>query len=312
MKTAQIKEYGDTNIIEVATDAQKPSAQAGQVLVEVHAASLNPVDKSVRSGHLHQMIPLAFPATLGGDFAGVITELGEGVSDFKVGDEVYGQALALMMGGTGSLAEYAAAQSGKMALKPKSIDMNHAASLPLVGSSALQAIEDHINLKEGQKILIQGGAGGVGSLAIQIAKLHGAYVATTVGTDDIEYAKSLGADEVIDYKTQDFTTIIKDYDAVFVTAAATLNDSLKVVKEGGIVVSMVGPADEALAKERNITVIPQMTEASTAQLTRFAELVDNGTLKPEVAKTFTLDEAKQAFEYFEQEHPRGKVVVTIK
>jgi NADPH:quinone reductase-like Zn-dependent oxidoreductase len=133
-----------------------------------------------------------------------------------------------------------------------------------------------------------------------------------VATDDIEFVKSLGADEVIDYKTQDFTSLLKDYDAVFVTAQPTLNDSIKILKKGGILLSMVGPADETLAKEHDVTVIPQMTETSTAQLIRLAELVDSGKIKPQVEKVFSINQAKEAFDYFEQQHPKSKVVIDIK
>jgi NADPH:quinone reductase-like Zn-dependent oxidoreductase len=311
MKAVQIKQYGGTEAIEINQDVTKTDAQSGQVVVEVHAASLNRIDTIIRSGFMDKMMPLEFPSTLGGDFAGVVTEIGEGVTSLNVGDEVYGQAGALM-GGTGSFAERAAAPNGKISKKPASIDMTQAASLPLVGASAIQGIEEHANIQSGQKILIHGGAGGIGSLAIQLAKLRGAYVATTVATDDLEFAKSLGADEVIDYKTQDFTTIIKEYDAVFATAQPSLNDSVKVLKKGGILVSMVGAVDETLTREHEVTVIPQMTQVSAEQLTRLAQLVDSGEVKPQVDKVFTLDQIKEAFDYFEQQNPRGKVVVTIK
>jgi len=311
MKAAQFKQYGGTEVIEIAEDAPKPTAKPGQVVIEVHAASLNRIDSMIRAGHMHQMMPVNFPATSGGDFAGVITEIGDDVTDLRVGDEVYGQAGALL-GGTGSLAEYAAAPVGNAAKKPTSIDMIQAASLPLVGASAIQGIEEHADIRSGQKILVHGGAGGIGSLAIQLAKLRGAYVATTVATDDIEFAKSLGADEVIDYKTQDFTAIVKDFDAVFATAQPSLNDSVKVLKKGGVLVSMVGPADEAMTAKHEITVIPQMTQASADQLTRLARLIDSGDVKPQVDKAFALDRVREAFDYFEQQNPRGKVVVTIK
>lgn len=248
---------------------------------------------------------------MGGDFAGIVAEIGEGVTNVKIGDEVYGYA-GVFLGGSGSLAEYSSASVDKVSKKPKSIDMASAASLPLAGASAIQAIEEHIKIRKGQKILIHGGSGGIGSLAIQLAKLHEAYVATTVSTSNIELAKKLGADEVIDYKTNDFTSIIKDYDAVLVAAAEELNKSYKVVKKGGILVSIVGTMDENLAKELGITAITQMTQTSTSQLKRLGELVDSGKLKPLIDKTFTFNDAKEAFDYFEQKHPRGKVVIKIK
>jgi NADPH:quinone reductase and related Zn-dependent oxidoreductases len=311
MKAITINKYGGTEVIETSNDSQKPAIKAGQILVEVHAASLNRIDSVIRAGYLHQMMPLNFPSVLGGDFAGIVAEVGEGVTNVKTGDEVYGYAGAFL-GGSGSLAEYTSASVDKVSKKPISIDMATAASLPLAGASAIQAIEEHIKLRKGQKILIHGGSGGIGSLAIQLAKFHEAYVATTVSTSNIELAKQLGADEVIDYKTNDFTSIIKDYDAVLVAAAEELGNSYKVLKKGGTLVSIVGNADENLAKEHGITAITQMTQTSTSQLKRLGELVDSGKIKPLIDKTFTLNNAKEAFDYFEQKHPRGKVVIKIK
>jgi NADPH:quinone reductase-like Zn-dependent oxidoreductase len=310
MKATIINKYGGTEVIETSDDIQKPAVKAGQVLVEVHAASLNRIDSVIRAGYLHQLMPLNFPSVLGGDFAGIVAQVGEGATNVKTGDEVYGYAGAFL-GGSGSLAENTSVSVDKVPKKPKSIDMATAASLPLAGASAIQAIEEHIKLQKGQKILIHGGSGGIGSLAIQLAKLHEAYVATTVSTSNIELAKKLGADEVIDYKTNDFTTIIKDYDAVLVAAAEELNNSYKVVKKGGILVSIAGNVDENLAKEHGITAITQMTRTSTSQLKRLGELVDSGKLKPLIDKTFTFNDAKEAFDYFEQKHPRGKVVIRI-
>lgn len=310
MKAAQFDSYGDSSVIDVR-DAAKPAVSAGHVLVGVHAASLNRIDSAIRSGAMRQMIPLQFPATIGGDFAGVVAGVGQGVSDFKTGDEVYGQA-GIATGGSGTLAEFTVADAQRIAKKPASVNMPDAASLPLVGASALQALEEHLKLQKGQRILIQGGAGGIGSLAIQIAKLHEAYVATTVSTEDMAFARSLGADTVIDYTSEDAGKLAPDFDAIFVTARAALDESVRLAKQGGIVVSMVGPAGEALAKERSVTVVPQMTKNTTEQFTRLAELVDSGKLKPEVEKTFPLAEAREAFRYFETEHPNGKVVVEIR
>src|SRR3989344_5597445 len=185
MKAVQIKGYGGTEVVEVNTDASEPSPKEGQVLVKVHAASINPFDSKIRSGIYKDSIPLNLPYTPGGDFSGVILSLGEGVSEFKVGDEVFGSA-QVASGGSGAFAQISAANVKNSALKPKSIDHIQAASLPLVGSSAVQALEEHIKLQKGQKILIHGGAGGIGSIAIQLAKHIGAYVATTVNIDDKE------------------------------------------------------------------------------------------------------------------------------
>ena len=215
MKSAQISEYGDSSIIKI-NEVEKPSAGESQVLVEVHSASLNPFDSAVRAGYMKEMLPLQFPATLGGDIAGVVVELGDGVDSLALDDKVYGQA-SVVAGNSGAFAEYAVTKVGQIAKAPDGLDFTTLASLPLVGVSALQALGQHINIRSDQKLFIHGGAGAIGSIALQIAKNIGAYVATTATGDGIEYVKKLGADEVIDYKTQDFSEILKDYDAVFDT-----------------------------------------------------------------------------------------------
>jgi NADPH:quinone reductase-like Zn-dependent oxidoreductase len=196
-------------------------------------------------------------------------------------------------------------------LRPKSVSAVEAASLPLTAATALQAIEEHIGLQKGQKVLIHGGTGGVGALAIQIAKHLGGYVATTVDGKFASLAKEFGADEIIDYTTQDFTTIIKDYDGVLVTVASSAAASYTVLKKGGVLVNLTGPADEQLAKDNGVTAVYQMTQTSATQLQRIAELIDNGVIKPLVDKTFSLEETGKAFEYFETENQKGKVVIAI-
>jgi len=312
MKAVQINSYGGTEVLEVNNEAPRPVLSKGQVLVEVKAASINPFDVKISQGYLKDMAPLVFPATLGGDFSGAITELGDEVSDFKKGDEVFGQAI-LLNGGSGSFAEYLASNTGNIAQKPSKASFDEAAALALVGASSVQALEDHIKLQKRQKILIHGGAGGIGHIAIQVAKALGAYVATTVSTDDVEFAKKLGADEVIDYKTEDFTLKIKEYDAVFDTVAnqESLDKSVSVLKKGGILVSMLGKPDEKLCLEQEITAISQMTNSNTEHLKKAAELVESGKVKVYIDSTFSLDQMKEAFEK-QMAHPKGKVVIHIK
>lgn len=192
MKAVQINNYGNKEVLEVNENASQPLLKEGQVLVEVKAASINPFDIKLRAGYMKDAIPLQFPFTMGGDYSGVVKEV-NGVSNLQIGDEVYGQAIALGTG-SGSFAELAAANGANTAKKPHSIDFEQAAALPLVGSSAIQALEEHIQLESGQKILIHGGAGGIGHIAIQLAKALGAYVATTVSTDDKAFVQELGAD----------------------------------------------------------------------------------------------------------------------
>lgn len=310
MKAAQIKAYGDASVVEVV-EIDKPSAGAGQVLVEVEAASLNPFDTIIREGYMKEMIPLQFPVTLGGDIAGTIVEVGAGVENVAVGDTVYGQANAVA-GNSGALAEYAATSADQVAKAPSGLSIQEAASLPLVGVSALQALTQHINLQPGQKIFITGGSGGIGRVAIQIAKHLGAYVATTATGEGIEIAKALGADEVIDYKTQDFATLLSDYDAVFDTVRGDdTNKLLGVLKRNGVAVTMTGTFDETKANEAGVTALSQNTHVSTAALDELTRLVEDGVVKPGIGKVFALDDIQAAFTAREDGSVKGKVVIEI-
>lgn len=311
MKAAQILEYGGKDVLKVTADAIKPFAEPGQVLVEVYAASVNPFDWKVREGYLKDAANLKLPATLGGDVAGTVDVIGENVEGFKKGQAVYGQANAL--GGQGSYAEYTPVKASQLSPKPENVDFVTAAALPLVSVSAYQALVDHINLQKNQKILIHGGAGGIGSLAIQIAKYLGAYVATTAAAKDTDFVKGLGANEVIDYKTQDFSEILKDYDAVFDTIGGETNKrSYKILKPGGALVSMVERPDAELVKKYQVNYTAQASLPTPERLKAVTELVDSGTLKPIVDKTFPLDEAAEALEYQKTGLPKGKVVILIK
>lgn len=311
MKAAQIDDYGGEEVVKIVNDAAKPRLGADEVLVEVHAAAVNPFDWKVREGLARQMAELSFPATLGGDLAGVVSELGENVEGFEAGQAVYGQAGALS--GHGSFAEYAPVKAGQLATKPQSVDYVTAAALPLAAVSAYQALVDHMQLKKGQKILIHGAAGGIGSLAVQLAKHIGAYVAGTAALEDIDFVKALGADEAIDYRDQDFTEIIKDYDAVFDTVGGdTTVKSYGVLKPGGALVSMAAQADEDLAQEHEVKFTAQFTRVTPERLKAVAGLVDEGAIKPSVDKTFTLDRAAEALEYQKAGHPKGKVVIKVK
>lgn len=312
MKAAQINKYGEPDVILINENAPKPSLKNGQVLVEVYDTSINAFDWKLRAGYMQQMMPLQFPFTLGGDFAGKVTEKSEDVTEFEIGDEVYGQANALR-DASGSMAEYVAANTKNTAKKPQSTKFDEAAALPLVGVSSIQALEDEIKLQSGQKILIHGGAGGIGHVAIQLAKSLGAYVATTVKTEDIDFVKSLGADQIIDYKNQKFEEILTDYDAVYDTVGGeTQEKSLQILKKGGVLVSMLGKPSDELLQKYEVTAVGQMTHTDTAHLSRLAELVDNGKIKVHVDKIFPFAEVKEAFTYQEKTHPQGKIVVQIK
>lgn len=310
MKAAQIKEYGHAEAINVV-EVEIPLINNEQVLVEVQAASLNPFDTMVREGYLKEMIPLNLPITLGGDIAGVVKEVGADVKDFAEGDIVYGQA-NVVAGNSGALAEYAATKAEQVAKAPTNLDITEAASLPLVGVSALQALNDHIKLAADQKIFIHGGAGAIGSIAIQVAKNIGAHVATTATSEGIELVKELGTDEVIDYKSENFAEKLTDYDAVFDTVGGEdFTKSLAILKSGGVAVSMAADADEAKANELGVTTVHQMTKVDTEKLQQLTTLVENGVVTPRVGKVFGLSDIQAAFEARESGATQGKIVIHL-
>jgi NADPH:quinone reductase-like Zn-dependent oxidoreductase len=313
MKSAQISRYGSSDVIEINQNAPQPTLSSGKVLVSIKAAGVNPVDWKIREGAFQQMIQLQFPSTLGIDFSGVIKQIGEGVSnsDFKQGDEVYGQA-GVTNGGSGAFAEMALAKTDSIANKPKRLSHIEAAALPLVGVSAWRALTENIGLSKGQRILIHGGAGGIGSIAIQLAKYLGAEIATTVSANDKQFVQELGADVVIDYKSQNFEDLLHDYDSVFDTVGGqTYKRSFKVLKKGGIIVSMLEQPNSELMDRHDVKAIFQFTQADRERLTKLAQWVDQNNIKVNVDRTFLLAEAADALDYQKDVHPRGKVVLAI-
>jgi alcohol dehydrogenase len=269
----------------------------------------------IREGYMQQMMPIQFPSTLGMDFSGVIKQVGEGVtsSDFKQGDEVYGQA-GVTNGGSGAFAELALANVEHIAYKPKRLNYLEAAALPLVGVSAWQALVENIGLSKDQKILIHGGAGGIGSISIQLAKKLGAYVATTVNVNDKQFVEKLGADEVIDYKTQAFEDLIHNYDAVYdAVGGETYTKSFRVLKKGGIIVSMLEQPNTELMQQFGVKAIFQFTQVNKERLRKLAEFVDqqDNNIEIHIDRTFPLDEARKALDYQKDVHPRGKIVLVI-
>jgi alcohol dehydrogenase len=313
MKSVQINKYGARDVLDINQSTSDPKISAGKVLVIVNAAGVNPVDWKIREGYMQQMIRLQFPSTLGMDFSGVIKQVGEGLtSDFKQGDEVYGQSV-VFSGGSGAFAEMALANADSIAHKPKSLSHVEAAALPLVGVSAWQALVENIGLSKDQKILIHGGAGGIGSIAIQLAKHLGAYVATTVSTNDKQFVQELRADQVVDYKKEKFEDLIHDYDAVFDTVAGdTYKRSFKVLKKGsGIIVSMLEQPNSDLMNQYGVKAVFLFSQVNRHRLTILAEWVDQNNIKVNIDKTFSLDEAADALDYQKDVHPRGKVVLTV-
>jgi alcohol dehydrogenase len=313
MKAIQIKRYGSSDVVEIDNSVSVPSPSLGKILVNIKAAGVNPVDWKIREGNFQQMIPLKFPSTLGMDFSGIVRQVGgEDVpSDFKQDDEVYGQA-SVFSGGSGAFAELALANKDSITHKPKTLNHLESAALPLVGVSAWQALIENIRLSKDQKILIHGGAGGIGSIAIQLAKQLGAHVATTVSTNDKQFVQELGAHDVIDYRTENFEDILHDYDAVFDTVGGdTYKRSFKVLKSSGVLVSMLEQPDSELMDRHGTRALFQFTQVNRERLTDVAEWVDQNNIRVNVDKAFSLDEAVKALDYQKDVHPRGKVVLTV-
>jgi NADPH:quinone reductase-like Zn-dependent oxidoreductase len=308
MKAAIIDSYGGQDAVNIK-DVDVPEPLVNEVQVDVYYASINPFDYKLRDGMFQDSIHVNFPLVLAGDVSGIVSAVGEGVTSFSVGQEVYGQANATKQG---SLAEYTIVNTSQLALKPQ-VGFEIAASLPLVSASAYEAIHEHLNLKTSQKILIHGGAGGIGSMAIQIAKYTGAYVATTVSAKDKDYVKSIGADEAIDYKDQDFTELIHSFDAVFDTVGGeTTEKSYTVLKPGGKLVSMASDPSAELEGRYDVKAIHMFTKTSSSVLSEVAKLVNNKKLAVNIDKTFDINQAAEALEYLKTGHPRGKIVIKIK
>ncbi|HEV2613941.1 MAG TPA: NADP-dependent oxidoreductase [Gammaproteobacteria bacterium] len=312
MKALQINSYGNQEVLILNENASKPIPGDNQVLIKPYAVSINPVDWKIQEGLVQHLVTLSFPFTLGMDFSGVVESKGKNVKNFNIGDEVYGMS-NVFTGGTGALAEFFVADANAVAHKPTSLSHEQAAAFPLVGISALQALMEYMKLTKNQKILIHGGAGGIGSMAIQLAKLMGAHVATTAAQNNTAFVKALGADEIIDYQKQNFQEIVKDYDAVLDTLGGETNiNSYKILKKGGILVSMLEQPNEELMKKYDVNAFVEFTDVTTDRLSQLSTLIDNNSIKIHLDKIFHFNDVKQALDYQQNGRPRGKVVVTLK
>ncbi|MCY0146170.1 NADP-dependent oxidoreductase [Hoeflea sp. G2-23] len=307
MKAAIINAYAAG--IEIG-DIDAPRIAEDSVLIDVYAASLNPIDNILRAGHMQDYIPLSFPHVMGYDVSGVVREVGANVTRFKPGDAVYARP---NQDDAGSLAEVARIKESELALKPINISHAEAASIPLAGLTAWQAIVDKAGLKKGQKILIHAGSGGVGTLAIQIAKHLGAYVATTTSDKNADLVRSLGADKVIDYKTEKFDELLSDYDVVFdMMGGETMNRSFKVLKKGGVLVSIKGQDSEGNAEKHGVRFEAFFMSPDGAQLAELSALIEAGTVKPVIDSSYELSAVSEAYDHLADGHAAGKIVVTIR
>lgn len=301
----QVHEYGDANQLKLE-QIPRPVPGEGEVLVRVHAAGVNPVDWKIRSGWAKSLFTATFPYVPGADLAGIVEAVGPGVTSFQPGQAVFGRS------SQGSYTEYALAPANALALKPESLSFDEAATIPIGATTAWQGIFDHGNLQPGQRVLILGGAGGVGLFAIQFARWKGAHVITTTSTGNVEYVRSLGAETVIDYTRTHVEDVVHDVDLVFDTVGGQALETVwPTLKRGGILVTVAGQPDQAKADEFGVRTARFSATVSSELLSTFARLIDEGHVKVTIEKVFPLDEANKAHELSESGHGRGRIVLHI-
>jgi len=315
--------------------AEVPDPEPGihDVLVKVHASSVNQLDSKISKGEFKLILPYRFPLIMGNDVAGVVVRVGSGVRTFKPGDEVYARPPEARIGG---FAELIAIEESALALKPNNTSMEQAAALPLVALTAWQVLVETARVKKGQKVFIQAGSGGVGSIAIQLAKHLGAFVATTTSTANVEWVKALGADVVIDYTQQNVENVLRDYDVVLNSLGpAELEKSLRILKPGGQLISISGPPTAEFAREQKLSwglgwIMRLLSSgirrkarrqgidygfvfmrASGAQLQQITALVESGAITPVIDRTFPLEATAEALSYVERGRAKGKVVIKV-
>ncbi|MFZ3129110.1 MAG: NADP-dependent oxidoreductase [Rhodoferax sp.] len=333
MKAFVLERYAKKGALRLA-DISTPELRDDEVLVEVHAAGVNLLDTKIRSGEFKLILPYRLPVILGHDVAGVVAKTGPRVRNFKVGDEVYARVDDFRIG---TFAEFVPVKEASLARKPKNLTMEEAASIPLVGLTAWQALVEKAQLKRGQQVFIQAGSGGVGTFAIQLAKHLGADVATTTSKTNVALVKGLGADVVVDYKTQNFEDVLRNYDAVLNSQdGKTLDKSLRVLKGGGKLISISGPPDPEFGKEIAASGFVKLVmrllssgvrrrvrslglgysflfmRANGAQLQAITRLIEEGAIRPVIDKVFPFDSTNEALAYVEAGRAKGKVVIKIK
>lgn len=308
MKAVRIYEYGNADVLKYET-ADVPEISPDDVLIKVHYTSVNPMDWKLRAGYMKDFLPLKMPAILGIDVAGNIEKVGSNVKNFKVGDKVYSRA---DFSRGGSYAEYVAVNATQVGHAPNTIPLKEAAAMPVVFGTAYNAIVDIAKIRPGQKVLITGASGGVGSAAVQIAKSMGAYVIGTTSKPNMDMVKSLGADEVIDYTDGDFSKKVKDLDAVLDTVGGeTLTKAYGTVRKNGILVTTAAQPDELIGKKYGITATGMRAKTDGARLDEIAKMVDSGKLKVVIDKEFPLSEIRAAHELSQSGRAKGKIILKV-
>jgi len=309
MKAVVIDKYGGADVLEIK-DIPMPVAGDHDLLIEVYAASVNPVDWKIREGYLKEMIPYKFPLVLGWDVAGVVKETGSQASLFRAGDRVFSRT---DIARNGTYAEYVAVDEELVALIPDNISFREAAAVPLACQTAWQALVEVAQVKQGDKVLIHAASGGVGTFAVQLAKYKGAHVAATCSTANTRLVKSLGTDEVIDYTATDFSETLHDFDIVLDTMGGEIyRKSFKIIKKGGTVISLLEHPDEALASQSGAKAEYMFLQPNRKRLGQIADLLSEGKIKPVLGIVLPLEEAKKAHIISQSHHAKGKIVLTVK
>ncbi len=309
MKAVRIHQYGGPDVLKYE-DAPRPTPAADEVLVRVYATSVNPVDWKVREGFAKERLKYTMPFIPGWDVSGVVEAVGASAKRLKVGDEVYGRP---DISRNGAYAEYIVVRESELALKPKSLDHVHAATIPLAALTAWQALFDGAKLSAGQTVLIHGAAGGVGTFAVQLAKLKGARVIATASSRNHDFLRSLGADQTIDYNTTKFEDVVHDVDAVLDTITGETGDrSYQVLKKGGTYVSILMPPNQEKAAAHGVRAHHTFVQPNVEQLNELATLVDTGRLKPIIEKVFPLADARAAMDSNQTGHTRGKIAISVR
>lgn len=332
MKAAYILEYGDIDVVHIG-EQSKPVPRSGHVIIKMKAASINPIDWKTVKGDLKPLFKLSFPHRLGSDGAGIVSSVGENVSDFEIGDEVY---FRCDKNKTGSFAEYFCIPANLVALKPKNMSFIEAASIPLVGLTVMQALREKANMENGSKVLIHAGAGGVGTFAIQYAKACGAYIATTASKKRNALLEELGADQTIDYHTTKVDEVLSGYDIVLDTLGESVHEaSYKTLRKDGILVTILGIPSNGTLKERKASFLMKcvgflynrkknkqadkmdavykhhLMYASGEQLSEITDLIEAGKIKAVIDSVFPLDKLHDAFARSQTGRAQGKIVITM-
>lgn len=333
MKALTFKRYGKSPDIEFI-DAAVPTLQPKEMLVEVHAVGLNPIDNMIPTGMFKAVLKFDLPATMSSDLAGVVKQVGSSVTRFKPGDAVFASLFDL---GKGALAEFAVVPEHVAAHKPSNLDFVQAASIPMVGLTSWQAMKERAKVQRGQKVFVPAGSGGIGTFAIQLAKHMGAKVGTSTSTSNVELVSALGADEVVDYKKQQFEQVLRGYDMVLGTLRGDeIEKSVGILRSGGKIVSLIGPLDAEFARARGLNFVLKFVFSLMSrkirglaakksvnysflfvrpdgrQLGEIGDLLESGQIRPVIDKVFPFEQAKEGLEYLAQGRAKGKVVVRLK